>query len=52
MIRAHLYALGDISNNDVLGFESKLLFSSAGIITPIITKFFNSSIACKVVLPD
>ena len=52
VIRAHLYALGDTSNNDVLGFDSKLLFSSAGIIAPIITKFFNSSIACKVVLPD
>ena len=48
VIRAHLYALGDTSNNDVLGFDSKLLFSNAGIIT----KFFNSSIACKVVLPD
>ena len=48
MIRAHLYALGDTSNNDVLSFDSKLLFSSIGIIT----KFFNSSIACKVVLPD
>ena len=48
VIRAHLYALGDTSNNDVLGFDSKLVFP----IAPIITKFFNSSIACKVVLPD
>ena len=52
VIRAHLYALGDTSNNDVLGFDSKLLFSSAGIIAPINKNFFNSSIACKVVLPD
>ena len=47
VIRAHLYALGDTSNNYVLGFDSKLLFSSAGIIAPIITKFFNSSMRVK-----
>ena len=34
VIRAHLYALGDTSNNYVLGFDSKLIFSSAGIIAP------------------
>ena len=37
----HLLARGDSSNNDVLEFDSKLLFLSYDILAPILTKFYN-----------
>ena len=42
-VKRHLIALGDNSNDDVLGFDSRL-FLSADIILPILLKFFNVSI--------
>ena len=33
-----LKKLDDVTNNDVLGFDSRLLFLSAHIIAPILTK--------------
>ena len=51
-VKRHLIALGDNSNNDVLGFDSILLFLSADIILPILLKFFNVSIENKIVIPD
>ena len=51
-VKRHLIALGDNSNNDVLGFDSRLLFLSADIILPILLKFFNVSIENKIVIPD
>ena len=37
-VRNQLFALGYTSKNDVLGFDSKLLFLGAEIIAPILTK--------------
>ena len=51
-VKRHLIALGDNSNNDVLGFDSRLLFLSADIILPILLKFFNVPIENKIVIPD
>ena len=48
----HLFALGDSSNNDVLEFDSKLLFLSYDILAPILTKFYNISIDSKIVITD
>ena len=48
----HLLALGDSSNNDVLEFDSKLLFLSYDILAPILTKFYNISINSKIVITD
>ena len=39
-------------NNDVLGFYSRLLFLSAEIIAPILTKFYNVSIETQSVISD
>ena len=39
----HLLALGDSSNNDVLEFDSKLLFLSYDVLAPILTKFDNNN---------
>ena len=36
--KKHLLKLGDVTNNDVLGFDSRLLFLSADIIAPILKK--------------
>ena len=47
-----LFALGNTSNNDVLGFDSKLLFLGAEIIAPILTKFYNASLTNKIVISD
>ena len=35
-VKEHLIKLGDVTNNDVLGFDSRLLFLSAEIIPPIL----------------
>ena len=40
----HLLKLGDVTNNDVLGFYSRLLFLSPDIIAPILTIFYIVSI--------
>ena len=48
----HLLARGDSSNNDVLEFDSKLLFLSYDILAPILTKFYNISIDSKIVITD
>ena len=47
-----LFALGNTSNNDVLGFDSKLQFLGAEIIAPILTKFYNASLTNKIVISD
>ena len=47
-----LFALENTSNNDVLGFDSKLLFLGAEIIAPILTKFYNASLTNKIVISD
>ena len=51
-INAQLYALGLSSKTDVLGFDSKLLCLSSDILTPIITKFANTSLETNCVLND
>ena len=45
-------ALGLSSITDVHGFDSKLLYLSSDILTPIITKFANSSLETNRVLND
>ena len=45
-------ALGDSSANDVLGFDGKLLFLSATLIAPLITKMFNMSLTNGIVIDD
>ena len=47
-----LFALGNTSNNDILGFDSKLLFLGTEIIAPILTKFYNASLTNKIVISD
>ena len=42
----------DVTNNDVLGFYSRLLFLSAEMIAPILTKFYNVSIETQSVISD
>ena len=49
-VSKQLFALGNTSNNDVLGFDSKLLFLGAEIIAPIVTKFYNASLTNKIVI--
>ena len=44
--------LGDTSSNDVLGFDGKLMFLSAAIIAPLITKMFNMSLKNGIVIDD
>ena len=51
-VMKQLFALGNTSNNDVLGFDSKLLFLGAEIIAPILTKFYNASLTNKIVISD
>ena len=48
----HLLKLDDVTNNDVLGFDSRLLFLSADIIAPILTKCYNVSIETQSVISD
>ena len=43
-VRKQLHALGTLRNNDVLGFDSRLLCICSNILAPIITKFANESI--------
>ena len=51
-VRKQLFALGNNSNNDVLGFDSKLLFLGADIIAPILTTFYNASLTNEIVISD
>ena len=51
-VRKQLFALGNTSNNDVLGFYSKLLFLGAEIIAPIHRTFYNASLTNKIVISD
>ena len=51
-VNAQLCALGLSSITDVHGFDSKLLCLSSDILTPIITKFANSSLETNRVLND
>ena len=51
-VRRQLFASGNTSNNDVLGFDSKLLFLGAEIIAPILTTFYNASLTNRIVISD
>ena len=51
-VKKHLLRLDGVTNNDVLGFDSRLLFLSADIIAPILTKFYNVSIETQSVISD
>ena len=51
-VRKQPFALGNTSNNDVLGFDSKLLCLGADIIAPILTTFYNASLTNKIVISD
>ena len=51
-VRKQLFALGNTSNNDVLGFDSKLLFLGADIIAPILKTFYNASLTNKIIISD
>ena len=51
-VQKHLLKLCDVTNNDVLGFDSRLLFLSADIIAPILTKLYNVSIETQSVISD
>ena len=51
-VKKNLLKLGDVINNNVLGFESRMLFLSADIIAPILTKFYNVSVETKTVISD
>ena len=51
-VMKQLFALGNTSNNDVLGFDSKLLFFGDEIITQILTQFYNDSLTNKLVISD
>ena len=51
-VKKHLLKLDDVTNNDVLGFDSRLLFLSADIIAPILTKLYNVSIETQRVISD
>ena len=44
--------LGDVTNNDVLGFDSRMLILSADIIAPILTKLYNVSVETETVISD
>ena len=40
------------SNNDVLGFDSRLLLACRDVITPVLTKLFNASLSRSIVIDD
>ena len=49
MSKKHLLKLDDVTNNDVLGFDSRLL---TDIIAPILTTFYNVSIETQSIISD
>ena len=51
-VKKHLLKLDGVTNNDVLGFDSRLLFLIAYIIAPILTTFYNVSIETQSVISD
>ena len=51
-VKKNLLKSGDVTNNDVLGFDSRMLFLSADIIAPILTKFYNVSVETETVISD
>ena len=51
-VASQLRALGHSSNNDVLGFDCRLLCMCSDLIAPIITKFANASIHTKCFVSD
>jgi hypothetical protein len=51
-VKKLLMKLGDDSNVDILGFDSKLVFHANNIISPILCKFFNMSLSTNIVLQD
>ena len=51
-VKKHLIKLDGVTNNDVLAFDSRLLFLSADIIAPIWTTFYNVSIETQSVISD
>lgn len=51
-VRKSLKKLGTETNNDVIGFDSKLLSLSSDYIAPILTKFFNASLITSIIPDD
>ena len=51
-VKKQLFALRNTSNNDVLGFDSKLIFLGAEIIAPILTKLYTASLSNTIVISD
>ena len=47
---SHLLKLDDVTTNDVLGFDSRLLFLNADIIAPSLTNFYDVSIETQSVI--
>ena len=45
-VKKHLHALGHASNNDVLGFDSKLMYLSYDILAPIVLQCINRKQVC------
>ena len=52
LCQKHLLNLDDVISNDVLGFDSILLFLCADISAPILTKCYNVSIETQCVISD
>ena len=52
LILQQLNKTDDVTNNDVLGFDSRLLFLGADIIAPILTNIYNVSIETQSVISD
>ena len=51
-VKKHIIKLDDVTNNDVLGFGSRLLFLSAYSIAPMLTTFYNVSIETQSAISD
>ena len=51
-ILSKLQKLGCDSNNDVLGFDSKLLYCGRRVIAPVLTKLLNASLSMSFVVDD
>ena len=50
LCKKNIRKLDDVTNNDVLGFDSRFLFLSTDIIAPILTKLYNVSIEIQSVI--
>ena len=51
-VKKKLLKFGDVTHNDVLGFDSRMLFLSADIIAHILTKCYNVSVETETVISD